>query len=142
MSDALAFRAHELGGEKKIVSYLHSLATWAAAMLSKRWGTEAVAPENMTAGLITVRLPIPMSWSGAAQAACATAVAGPEGGLVKTYQMQIIPFPLPLDGIGPSLGWWARISAQVYLSREDFHALANHTLELAAQCNQSTESEL
>ena len=141
MADALAFRDNDLGGEEKIVSYLHSLATWAAAMLSERWQTESVAPANMTAGLMTVRLPIPLSWSGAAQAACADAIAGPEGGLVQTFKIQAIPFPLPLDGVGPSLGWWARISAQVYLAREDFHALANHTLELASQCNGSATTE-
>jgi selenocysteine lyase/cysteine desulfurase len=135
MVDALTFRDTHLGGEQKIVSYLHSLAVWAAAMLETQWDTEVVAPANMTAGLITVRLPIPKSWSAKAQAACAAAIAGPEGGLVQRYQMQVIPFPLPLDGLGPVLGWWARISAQVYLSRQDFYALANHTLTLAQECS-------
>merc|ERR1711957_846524 len=53
--DTLAFRETALGGEAKIVAYLHELAAYALEHLVGRWGTEAAAPLAMTGGLMTIR---------------------------------------------------------------------------------------
>lgn len=127
MGDTLDFRARELGGEDRIVTYLHTLAVWGAKTLADRWHTESIAPANMTAGLITVSLPMPASWPQQAQSQCAAAI---DEGLVQKHKMQVIPFTLST----PNQTHWARISAQVYLERADFEDLAFHVLDLAAQC--------
>merc|ERR1712113_23887 len=98
-------------------------------MLTARWGVEAVAPAIMTGSLITVGLPIPRAWSAEAQADCALIIGNT---LRDTYKMQIIPFQLSMHNVTTHV---ARISAQVYLAREDFDNLATHALAIAKTCN-------
>merc|ERR1711894_828165 len=107
MYDAMQFRNAELGGEARIIAYLNELATYAHAKLTTRWKTEAVAPANMTGGLLTVGLPIPSDWSEEMQKECATQIGTT---LRDGYKMQIVPFVLGMNG---SRRHVARISAQV-----------------------------
>jgi len=127
--DAIDFRANRLGGEAKIIAYLHELAAYALESLPDRWSTEAVAPISMTGGLVTIRLPIPLDWTPAAQSTCAAAIGNT---LRDSYGMQIIPFTLKMHNRTVHV---ARISAQVYLSKEDFDALAENTLVVAKLCS-------
>lgn len=123
MADALDFRERQLGGESCIYDHLRELGHWAVKHLSERWQTEAVAPISMSAGLITMRLPIPLDWPLEAQRACASNIGT---ALRDMYGMQIIPFTLPL----PNETQVARISMQVYLEKSDVAALASNTLSI------------
>lgn len=128
ISDALDFRTSALGGEERILSYLHDLATWGGELLAERFGTGLVAPRNMTGGLFTVGLPVPASLSPEEQTVCAKTI-GLE--LLARHQMQIIPFTI---GGASGTQHVARISAQVYLERQDFEDLATNTLAIASEC--------
>mmetsp|Transcript_18766 Transcript_18766/g.61062 ORF Transcript_18766/g.61062 Transcript_18766/m.61062 type:complete len:92 (+) Transcript_18766:58-333(+) len=77
---------------------------------------------------MTLRLPIPLEWPIEAQRACASSIGD---GLADQHGMQIIPFTLQT----PNETQWARISAQVYLDRSDFEALATNALKLASTCS-------
>lgn len=128
MADALDFREHALGGEDRILAYLHELAAWGGELLADRFGTHLVAPMNMTAGLLTVGLPVPTSLSPEDQSSCALMI---KEELLARHQMQIIPFTIT----GASgLQHVARISAQVYLERQDFEDLAANTLAITSEC--------
>merc|ERR1712039_140417 len=110
------------------MAHLHKLASYAHGVLTERWGTEAVAPVNMTGGLLSLGLPIPQGWPAEAQADCAKLIGI---ALRDTYQMQIIPFTVAMHG---RLTHVARISAQVYLSEEDVDHLAENVLAVARSC--------
>merc|ERR1712048_577026 len=104
---------------------------YALEVLPARWSTEAVAPIDMTAGLVTIQLPIPVTWAPDAQSRCALTI-GDE--LRDSYGMQIIPFTLKMHNATVHV---ARISPQVYLSREDFDKLATNTLAISDTCSRT-----
>uniref|UniRef100_A0A7S0AHL5 Uncharacterized protein n=1 Tax=Pyrodinium bahamense TaxID=73915 RepID=A0A7S0AHL5_9DINO len=89
----------------------------------------------MTAGLITVRLPIPAHLPEQVQRDCVNLV---DYGLRTTYKMQVVPFQLAT----PNGTHWVRISAQVYLEHQDFEYLASATLKLISQCVKRVSSEV
>merc|ERR1712048_845568 len=102
---------------------------YALEVLPARWSTEAVAPIDMTAGLVTIQLPIPVTWAPDAQSNCALTIGNE---LRDSYGMQIIPFTLKMHNATVHV---ARISPQVYLSREDFDKLAANTLAISETCS-------
>eukprot|EP00434_Breviolum_minutum_P000237 symbB.v1.2.000197.t1/scaffold21.1/size436794/16 len=127
MGAALDFR-DMLGGEKILQSYTSELTQWAGQMMSKAFGTETVVPSSMTPSMFAVRLPIPLRWQSAAQAACAGLIAG---GLINK-SMQVISFPVHQDL--ENMTHWIRVSSQIYLDHADFHALTEAIVTLGRSC--------
>ena len=121
------------GGETILQSYTSELTQWAGQMMSKAFGTETVVPSSMTPSMFAVRLPIPLRWQRAAQAACAGLIAG---GLINK-SMQVISFPVHQD-LG-NMTHWIRVSSQIYLDHADFHALTEAIVTLRRSCRDGAD---
>ena len=121
------------GGEKILQSYTSELTQWAGQMMSKAFGTETVVPSSMTPSMFAVRLPIPLRWQSAAQAACAGLIAG---GLINK-SMQVISFPVHQDL--ENMTHWIRVSSQIYLDHADFHALTEAIVTLGRSCRDGAD---
>ena len=102
--------------------------------MSKAFGTEAVVPSSMTPSMFAVRLPIPLRWQSAAQAACAGLIAG---GLINK-SMQVISFPIHQDL--ENMTHWIRVSSQIYLDRVDFHALTEAIVTFRRSCRDGADT--
>ena len=114
MLDAIDWR-EEHGGDAVIEGYLQDLAHWSQVYLTTRWGTAAIAPLNMTSALFNVELP------AAAQA------PGVAGRLQQALMDEHDAYVVVYENGGRQ---WTRLSAQVYLGREDFIWLADTVDEL------------
>ena len=121
------------GGETIVQSYTSELTQWAGQMMSKAFGTETVVPSSMTPSMFAVRLPIPLRWQSAAQAACAGLIAG---GLINK-SMQVISFPVHQDL--ENMTHWIRVSSQIYLDHADFHALTEAIVTLRRSCRDGAD---
>ena len=117
------------GGERKLQGYTSQLAGWAGKMMARAFGTETVVPLRMTPAMFAVRLPIPAEWPTDAQQRCGGVIAG---GLIENYSMQVISFPVHQNS--GNMTHWIRVSSQIYLEQQDFHALTHAVLTLRQSC--------
>jgi len=130
MKNAVDFRKNELGGEDRIISYIHDLAVWGGEHLAQRFGTQIISPSNMTPGLAVVQMPVPQNLSAKAQSDCADKMGDV---LLNKHKMR---FAGPFTTNTATVMYWGRLSAQVYLERQDFEDFGTYTLEIASQCKE------
>lgn len=103
IGDALDFR--ERLGPEEIMTYMRELSAWATEHLVRVWGTEALAPAHMTAmSMGNVRVPTTDPEKAATLAK-------------RVYDEHDIYIVVYRSG-GDK--WWLRLSAQIYLEKEDF----------------------
>lgn len=135
MGAALEFRSKALGGEENVRDYIHNLAWWAGQTLAERFQTEVLAPEEMTAAITNVRLPIPRSWPAEDRRRCASGV---DVELLSRYNSQVVSAtlstPVRPGSAAVEETHWLRLSAQVYLGKEDFLTLGGQVLEIIGAC--------
>ena len=123
MRDALAFR-DTIGGDAAIMPYIRDLAWQGGQVLSHAFGTTpTMAPQDMTSALVDVQLP---SWADPAKAANLTAALYAKH---NTFVVVYGPYILP---DGTNLGYWTRVSAQIYLDLSAFQSLAHWILDALA----------
>jgi selenocysteine lyase/cysteine desulfurase len=121
MRDALAFRA-SIGGDAAIMQWIRALAWDGGQVLSRAFGnTPTMASKEMTSALIDVQLP---RWAAPAKAANLTAAL-----MARHNAFAVVYGPYVLPD-GTDLGYWTRVSAQVYLDLSSFEQLAAWMLEL------------
>eukprot|EP00698_Gefionella_okellyi_P008827 TRINITY_DN220_c0_g1_i1.p1 TRINITY_DN220_c0_g1~~TRINITY_DN220_c0_g1_i1.p1 ORF type:complete len:290 (+),score=71.31 TRINITY_DN220_c0_g1_i1:421-1290(+) len=116
ISNALQFR--NWVGNDRIFSYLRDTAVWGSNYLAQEWKTETMNPDSMTAAMMNVRFPTQ-------DFATATAV---QTRLLQEYNIYIVVYQL--QG-----AVWARLSAQIYVSRDDVMKMAQLVLQLIQQLN-------
>lgn len=120
MKDALEFR-QSLGGDSKILPYIRDLAWQGGQLLSQLFGgTATMATESLTSAMVDVQLPAttdPTKFSN-----LTTALLDQHDAFVVAYQ-----YSLP---DGTDLGYWIRVSAQVYLDMKSFEDLGTWILDL------------
>ncbi|KAI0173203.1 PLP-dependent transferase [Hypoxylon sp. FL1284] len=117
--DAIAFRKEVLGGEAKILKYIHALAKEGGKRVAEILGTEVLdnASETLSRSAMTnVALPLTPEQG-------ASSLKWMEERMVKDYGTFI-----PLFQYNGRL--WARLSAQVYLDIEDFEWAGRMLLKL------------
>eukprot|EP00466_Bigelowiella_natans_P004748 jgi/Bigna1/74082/fgenesh1_pg.27_\ len=118
MGAALDFREW-LGGEKKVLGYMHSLAKAAGQHLATAFGTEVLLPEEMYASLVDVRLPTNNS----------TIASNLPQQLLERYNTWVPVYALFGNDSGP---FYTRVSCQIYTEMSDIEMLANAVLDLIA----------
>jgi len=117
MIDALAFR--EWVGEDAIHEYNHELAVWGQEKLADVWGTDVLLPANMTGFMGHTRFPVDsLAEMGAI-----------DNALFNNYDIEVTTFPL-VDPLTNATSFWIRLSAQLYLNRDDIEYLAYTVLEV------------
>ncbi|KAE8415960.1 pyridoxal phosphate-dependent transferase [Aspergillus pseudocaelatus] len=145
---AMKFRTEVCGGEDRIYAYLETLAREAGDIVARALGTEVMQEPGLKegetsqlrrCGLATVRLPIAVSSATAASGnggGAVTRVQGEDGTSYLRIQSSLVSTVstwfrdtlfdryetfVPVFQHG---GWlWTRLSAQVYLEKEDFEWL-------------------
>jgi hypothetical protein len=120
MRDALDFRV-SIGGDDAIMPYIRQLAWDGGQVLSRAFGnTPTMAPKEMTSALVDVQLP---SWADPAKLINLTQTLYARH---NTFVVIYGPYILP---DGTNLGYWTRVSAQIYLDLSSFETLAQWILE-------------
>jgi len=106
-------------GEEKIMDYNRELALWAESYLADFWKTEVMVPTYMTGMMSNVRLPVKdgnqMGWL--------------KTQLLDEYNMQVSTYVMT-NVVTKEESFWMRISAQIYLERDDFVRLGLAVSEL------------
>lgn len=97
-------------GLEAMREYNHALAWDAAQLLTRRWGTEPAAPEQMVGSMVT--LPLPQTLGQSREEAARLQYA-------LLYDQQI---EAPILSMAGRL--WVRISAQVYNELDDLERFA------------------
>jgi isopenicillin-N epimerase len=114
---AIAF--HDRLGGDKLIARNRAQAAGAAARLTAAWREVAAAPASMSAAMATIRLP------AALQGGTETAEA------LRRHLSAIHRIEVPLWAEGGRL--WLRVSAQAYNRDEEYDALAEAVLAIAAK---------
>jgi len=116
VGDALDFR-EQVGGAE-IMAYMRELSAWATEHLSRAWGTEAIAPAHMTAmSMSNVRVPTTDPEKAATLASR----------VYDEYDIYIVVYRAAGDQ------WWVRLSAQIYLEKDDFVRMGEAVLAVLAE---------
>ena len=110
LSVTAAIKFWEGLGVQAARAYMHNLANWAGDELAARWGTERGASSQLTASMVTVRVP------GARQVNHAAAVHLHDQ-LLHQHRIEVLV--VPIDG-----ALWVRVSTQVYNGESDIDRLA------------------
>lgn len=108
-----------LGGPAAVYAYQRQLLSAAVALLTQRWGTEALAPPEITGAMTLVRLPFGVSHN---------APAGATSEHAKAVQdcLYLNNIEVPVKNLRFRL--YVRLSAHVYNSIGDFEKLAEAVL--------------
>lgn len=115
IGDALDFRERHGAGE--IMAYMRELCAWATDHLVDAWGTEAIAPAHMTAmAMGNVRIPTTDPEKAAVLAKR----------VYDEYDIYIVVYRSGGDK------WWIRLSAQIYLEKDDFVRTGQAVLDVLA----------
>jgi len=117
MSSALDFRAKY--GDREIKDYLHDLATEAGPLLAQMWSTVLAVPPTMYGAMFDLRLNI----TDRSVADTLTDRLYEKYGYYMTLYEQ------------PQNVWWTRLSAQIYLSLDDFVNLGHAVLDILSNNN-------
>ena len=112
-------------GLAEIYTYNHALAWWAGQHLAQRWGTTFATPEAMIGSMVNVTLPRALA---DADAASVRARLGDVG----------IEVPVFAHPHGLTL----RVSAQIYVGRDDIDRLGDAVLAMAAEMTSSSGAGL
>jgi len=115
--DAIAFRQW-IGGDVKIMNYIHELAWSGAELLIRKWKTKSMAPKTMTAGMVDVQLP-----STASEDKLKTL----NQRMLTQYGLYIPVYRYPDR---PGGAYWTRVSAQIFLELSDFIKMGDYVMEL------------
>ncbi|EAU33887.1 conserved hypothetical protein [Aspergillus terreus NIH2624] len=131
---ALKFRNEVCGGEDRIYTYLETLANEAGDVVAGILGTDVLQEPNLAPGtqsqlrrcaMSTVRLPIAVGQSETSEKACAVVQEDQVGSVVSWFQTTLTNKYSTFVPVFAHGGWmWTRLSAQVYLDRQDFEWLA------------------
>eukprot|EP00518_Triparma_eleuthera_P010005 CAMPEP_0182479306 /NCGR_PEP_ID=MMETSP1319-20130603/33945_1 /TAXON_ID=172717 /ORGANISM="Bolidomonas pacifica, Strain RCC208" /LENGTH=421 /DNA_ID=CAMNT_0024680723 /DNA_START=190 /DNA_END=1455 /DNA_ORIENTATION=- len=107
ISDALDFGEilEEANGEGSIIAYTNGLAEWASAYLAELWGTSLLSPTQFQAALFNVMLPT-SDFDLATQM---------QSDLLNDHGVYFLSLKDEATGIV-----YTRLSAQIYLERDDF----------------------
>ncbi|KAE8336407.1 hypothetical protein BDV24DRAFT_141959 [Aspergillus arachidicola] len=163
---AMKFRTEVCGGEDRIYAYLETLAREAGDIVARALGTEVMqepglkegeASQLRRCGMATVRLPIAVSSSSSSDAGSGNGggavmrVQGEDGSSYLRIQASLVAAVsiwfrdtlfdkyetfVPVFQHG---GWlWTRLSAQVYLEKEDFEWLGG----VLRECCERVEREV
>lgn len=100
--------------------YVHELAVWGGHHLARVWNTTLLHPDSMTGFMINVRLPTN-------DPKVANSLAS---SLIHSYDTYMIV--IADDSSGEQTILYTRLSAQIYLEREDFITLGQRVLDLLA----------
>lgn len=120
-------------GEDAITAYLHNLARKSGQIVSSVLGTEILENENGTLGdccFSNVRLPLSSGQLAGGDPANTTKIGQ---WIVKTLVEEYDTF-IAVIFFGES--WWVRLSAQVYLTEEDFEWAGKTLKEICARVEQ------
>eukprot|EP00928_Gymnodinium_smaydae_P064654 TRINITY_DN47936_c0_g1_i1.p1 TRINITY_DN47936_c0_g1~~TRINITY_DN47936_c0_g1_i1.p1 ORF type:complete len:469 (-),score=79.21 TRINITY_DN47936_c0_g1_i1:9-1280(-) len=119
MSDAMDFRRAVLGGDDRIMTYMHTLASAGGSVLAEAWRTEKLTSDTQIGAMVNVRMPdeavhcCDLNFSGA---------------LLSEYGTFVPVYP-----------WkgqcYVRVSCQVYNELSDFAMLAQAVLKLLRSRN-------
>jgi len=115
MVDAINWRS-KVGGEQKIMNYMHKLSMQVAKSLSALWNTDVLLPEDKTPAMVCVRLPTTDDAKAAA--------------LVQKLQDQYDTFLVVYKYDDQ---WWTRLSTQIYNEEADFLKVGNWVLQMLKQ---------
>jgi selenocysteine lyase/cysteine desulfurase len=109
---ALDFRSK--WGDVEIMNYNHNLAVWSGDYISKRWNTTVLVNNaTMIGSLVNIELPTTDD----------TKASSLQQKLFDGYKMYIVVYKL--EG-----KWYTRLSAQIFLEKSDFIALATNVLTI------------
>lgn len=118
---ALKFRSEICGGEQRIREYCFDLAAKGGSLMAEIFGTEALEASSRCC-FATVRLPLEVSEVG----------DGDNGAVIAKWMQELTPAEyetyIPIKFYADA--FWCRISAQVYLTVEDFEWAAKTILKL------------
>ena len=126
MADALDFRETILGGEDRVMEYIHHLAVAGGNSLANAWHTTTLTDDSWIGAMTNVRLP------AAAVKCCGANAKNPGVGALSLQLLEKyntwVPFYLWQGSC------YTRVSAQVYNELSDFQMLADAVLELIENC--------
>ena len=122
VADALAYR-QALGGEEKILSYIHELALWGQRHLQTAWNVSSIAPESMVGGMANVVVP---TRDANSTDECLAATCG----LLSRWGILVNVEPPGTYGQERCV---IRMCAQVYLEKSDFVSVGEKVLRLIAE---------
>lgn len=127
--EAIRFRVEKCGGEEKILQYTTNLAKQGGERIANILETEVLGDEDQReCPMVMVRLPVVFSAEDIKEGRQHSIRAGIEDFMYRNHGTFI-----PVIYHGDHL--WARLSAQVYLTLEDFEK-AGHILLSGVQMSQ------
>jgi len=112
MWSALDWR-EAVGGDQKIMSYMHNLAVWTGHTLSEMWNTNTLVGDDMTPAMTNVRLPTD-DWSKASIV---------QNQLMFESNIFLVVYPLQNH-------IYTRISLQIFNEQSDIITLGNLVLQI------------
>lgn len=144
---ALKFRNEVCGGEDRIYTYLETLANEAGDVVAGILATDVLQEPNLAPGtqsqlrrcaMSTVRLPIAVGQSETSEKACALVQEDQVGSVVNWFQTTLTQKYSTFVPVFAHGGWmWTRLSAQVYLDKQDFEWLAGVLKEMCSDIKET-----
>lgn len=144
---ALKFRNEVCGGEDRIYTYLETLANEAGDVVAGILGTDVLQEPNLAPGtqsqlrrcaMSTVRLPIAVGQSETSEKGCALVQEDQVGSVVNWFQTTLTQKYSTFVPVFAHGGWmWTRLSAQVYLDKQDFEWLARVLKEMCSDIKET-----